>query len=205
MSLPKRRDDHHYTYADYRAWPTDERWELIDGVAYAMGPAPLRLHQKVLFQLARQAADALEGKTGEAYIAPFDVRLPKGQEQDEALDTVVQPDLSVICDPTKLDDKGCRGAPDWIVEVLSPATASRDHLTKRALYERSGVREFWLVHPTDRIATIYRQAEPRRFGPAEFIELSGHTAVSILPEIVIDWARVVGDGEEPGTVPPAQT
>ena len=192
MSLPKRRDDHRHTYADYRAWPTDERWELIDGTAYAMGPAPLRLHQKVLLQLARQAADALEGKTCEAYIAPFDVRLPKGDEQDEALDTVVQPDLSVVCDPAKLDDKGCRGAPDWIVEVLSPATASHDHLTKRAVYERCGVREFWLVHPTDRIATIYRQVEPRRFGPAEIIELSGQTAVSILPEIVVEWERVVG-------------
>lgn len=196
MPLPKRRDDRLHTYADYCAWPTGERWELIDGVAHAMGPAPLRLHQKVLLQLARQAADALEGKACEAYIAPFDVRLPKGDEQDEALDTVVQPDLSVVCDPAKLDDKGCRGAPDWIIEVLSPATASHDHLTKRTLYERAGVREFWLVHPTDRIATIYRQIEPARFGPAEIIALSGQTVVGILPAIVIEWGRVVGtEGE----------
>lgn len=196
MTLPKRRDDRRHTYADYCAWPTDERWELIDGVAYAMGPAPFRLHQKALGNIFRQAADALEGKTCEAYIAPFDVRLPKGDEQDEALDTVVQPDLSVVCDLTKLNDKGCRGAPDWIVEVLSPATASHDHVTKRALYERTGVREFWLVHPTDRIATIYRQIEPGRFGPAEIIELSGQTVVHILPEIVIEWERVVGTADE---------
>jgi Uma2 family endonuclease len=185
-----------YTYADYRNWPANESWELIDGIAHAMGPAPLRLHQKVLLQLARQVADTLEGKTCEAYIAPFDVRLPKGAENDETIDTVVQPDLSVICDPAKLDDKGCRGAPDWIVEVLSPATASYDHLTKRTLYERAGVREFWLVHPVDRIATIYRQIAPQRFGPAEFVELAGQTPVGILPDIIIDWARVVGPIEK---------
>lgn len=195
MNQPQRRDERRYTYADYCQWPAGERWELIDGIAYAMGPAPVRLHQKVLGNLFRQVADALEGKTCEAYIAPFDVRLPKGEESDEKLDTVVQPDLSVICDPAKLDDRGCRGAPDWIVEVLSPATASHDHLAKRALYERVGVREFWLVHPTDHIATIYRQIAPAQFGPAEIIALAGQTAVGILPAIVIDWVRVVGTGE----------
>lgn len=194
MNTDRRQlaDIEHYTYADYSRWPAGERWELIDGIAYAMGPAPVRLHQKVLGNLFRQAADALEGKPCEVYIAPFDVRLPKRKENDEAVDTVVQPDLSVICDPAKLDDKGCRGAPDWIVEVLSPATASHDHLAKRALYERVGVREFWLVHPVDRIATLYRQIAPERFGPAEIIELTGQTAVGILPDIVIEWARVVG-------------
>jgi Uma2 family endonuclease len=104
---------------------------------------------------------------------------------------VVQPDLSVICDPAKLDESGCRGAPDWIVEVLSPGTASYDHITKRALYERAGVREYWLIHPTDGIATIYQRQAPGRFGPAEIIELTGQTAVGILPGIVIDWARVI--------------
>lgn len=192
MTLLQRNAERRFTYADYSTWPAGERWELIDGTAYAMGPAPVRLHQKVLLQIARQVADALEGKTCEVYVTPFDVRLPKANEADDMLDSVVQPDLSVICDPAKLDDKGCRGAPDWIVEVLSPATASHDHLTKRALYERAGVREFWLVHPTDRIATLYRQVAPQRFGPAEIVELAGQTPVSILPEIVIDWARVVG-------------
>lgn len=192
MTLLPRNAERRFTYADYSTWPAGERWELIDGTAYAMGPAPVRLHQKVLGNIFRQVADALEGKTCEAYIAPFDVRLPKANEADDMLDSVVQPDLSVICDPAKLDDKGCRGAPDWIVEVLSPATASHDHLTKRVLYERAGVREFWLVHPTDRIATLYRQVAPQRFGPAEIVELAGQTPVSILPEIVIDWARVVG-------------
>jgi Uma2 family endonuclease len=205
MNQPQGRKGRRFTYADYRRWPADERWELIDGIAYAMGPAPLRWHQKVLGNIFHQVAAALEGANCEAYIAPFDVRLPgadhadaadTNEATDDALDTVVQPDLSVICDPAKLDDKGCRGAPDWIVEVLSPATASYDHITKRALYERAGVREFWLVHPTDHIATLYRQVAPERFGAAEIIDLSGHTAVSILPGVVIDWGRVTGTTEK---------
>lgn len=183
-----------YTYADYRAWNDGERWELIDGTAYAMGPAPLRIHQKLLLRLATQVAVALEGKPCEPYIAPFDVRLPKSSEADEETETVVQPDLVVVCDPGKLDDRGCRGAPDWVVEVLSPRSASHDHIRKRALYERAGVREYWLVHPVDRMATIYRH-EARGFGAPEVVEMSGTTAVGILPDIVIDWARVLGEAQ----------
>lgn len=184
-----------YTYADYRAWSDGERWELIDGTAYAMGPAPLRIHQKVLGNLYRHVGNALEGKPCEPYIAPFDVRLPKSSEADEETETVVQPDLVVICDQKKLDDKGCRGAPDWVVEVLSPRSASHDHIRKRALYERAGVREYWLVHPVDRMATIYRR-EARGFGAPEVVEMSGTTAVGILPDVVIDWARVLGEAQD---------
>ena len=192
MSLPQPQTPHRFTYADYLTWPEGERWELIDGVAYAMAPAPTRVHQKLLLALARQVADALEGSTCEVYIAPFDVRLPKGEEADEAVDTVVQPDLVVICDPAKLDDRGCRGAPDWIVEVLSPSSARHDLIRKRALYERVGVREVWFVHPVDEVATLYRQQAPGRFGPPEIIELAGETAVTCLPEVVIDWAKALG-------------
>ena len=188
MGLPQR-DTSRHTYADYLIWPDEVRYELIDGIAYAMGPAPLRIHQRVLLQLARQVADALEGKTCEAYIAPFDVRLPQAVEADAAVDTVVQPDLSVICDPAKLDERGCRGAPDWVVEVLSSATAGHDQVRKRALYERAGVREYWLVHPADRVVTIYCHTG-EGFGPARVVEAEGTLAASILPWVVIDWARV---------------
>jgi len=189
MSLALRLDTH-YTYADYLRWPEGVRYELIDGTAHAMGPAPLRIHQKVLLQIARQVADALEGKPCEPYIAPFDVRLPQADEADEQVDTVVQPDLVVVCDAAKLDERGCRGAPDWVVEVLSPASASVDHIRKRALYERAGVGEYWLVHPVDRLLTRYRRAGDR-FGGAEILPLTGSTAVEVLPDVVIDWARVL--------------
>ena len=189
MGLP-RRDIEYHTYADYCSWPDDVRYELIDGVAYAMGPAPVRRHQGMLGEIFRQVANILEGSPCRPYIAPFDVRLPKGDELDDDVDTVVQPDLVVICDRAKLDDKGCRGAPDWVVEVLSPSTAGHDQILKWALYQRVGVREYWLVHPVDRIVTIYT-LNAGSYGVPDVRELVGTLAVDVLPEIVIDWERVV--------------
>jgi len=146
----------HFTYADYCTWPDEERWELIDGEAYAMSPAPARIHQEVVVALVAQIHGALDGTACQVYVAPFDIRLPDQDEADEAIETVVQPDIAVICNPAKLDEKGCRGAPDWIIEVLSPSTAAKDQIRKRELYERHGVLEYWLVHPTDRILFVYR-------------------------------------------------
>ena len=189
MGLP-RRDVEYHTYADYCSWPDDGRYELIDGVAYAMGPAPVRRHQGILGEIFRQVANILEGSSCRPYIAPFDVRLPKKDEIDDDVDTVVQPDLVVICDRSKLDDKGCRGAPDWVVEVLSPSTAGHDQILKRALYQRVGVREYWLVHPVDRIVIIYALVGGS-YGVPDVRELVGTLAVGVLPEIVIDWGSVV--------------
>ncbi len=155
MGLPLR-DQHLHTYGEYLTWPDDLRYELIDGRAYAMSPAPTRRHQQVVGELFRQIANALQGHPCRAYVAPFDVRLPRGDEADEAIDTVVQPDIAVFCDRSRLDERGARGAPDWIIEVLSPGTASHDQLLKRDLYERHGVSEYWLVHPGDRLVTVYR-------------------------------------------------
>ena len=194
MGLP-RRDIEHHTYADYCSWPDDARYELIDGVAYAMGPAPVRRHQGILGELFRQVANVLEGSPCRPYIAPFDVRLPKAGEDDNEVDTVVQPDLVVVCDRSKLDDKGCRGAPDWVVEVLSPSTAGHDQILKRALYQRVGVREYWLVHPVDRIVTIYTLKDGT-YGVPDMRELVDTLAVGVLPEIVIDWNRVVKELED---------
>jgi Uma2 family endonuclease len=185
-----RRDFVHHTYADYLQWPEEARYELIDGQAFAMAPAPTRRHQEVVGELFRQIANALEDSPCRPYIAPFDVRLPRADERDEEIDTVVQPDLSVICAKDRLDERGCRGAPDWIIEVLSPATAGHDQIVKRAIYERAGVREYWLVHPTDRIVTIYL-LENGAYGKPAVYELQGTTAAVTLPQVVIDWARVL--------------
>ena len=155
-----------------------------------MGPAPVRRHQGILGEVFRQVANILEGSPCRPYIAPFDVRLPKADEIDNDVDTVVQPDLVVICDRAKLDDKGCRGAPDWVVEVLSPSTAGHDQILKRALYQRVGVREYWLVHPGDRLVTIYT-LNAGSYGVPDVRELAGTLAVGVLPEIVIDWERAV--------------
>ncbi len=196
MGLPQR-DTQHYTYADYLAWPEDVRYELIDGVAYAMAPAPVRVHQLVVTELTRQVGNALHNNPCQVYVAPIDVRLPKADEADDRVNTVVQPDLLVVCDENKLDDRGVRGAPDWIVEVLSPATAGHDQIVKLALYERAGVAEYWLVHPTDRIVTIYRLREGA-YGRPDIHELSGSLPVGVLPEVVIDWGELPPPISTPG-------
>src|SRR5215469_7210461 len=114
MTLP-RRDALHHTYADYLTWLDDQREELIDGIAYVKEPpAPTRSHQEIVGELYHQVRLALKGKPSRTYIAPFDVRLPKAEEADDRIDTVVQPDVLVVCELNKLDDRGMRGAPDWI-------------------------------------------------------------------------------------------
>lgn len=151
-----------YTYGDYRQWQGDERFELIDGEAVLMSPAPRIRHQRVLGTLYRQIADFLDVSPCEVLLAPVDVRLPKAGEPDDEVTTVVQPDLVVVCDSTRIDDLGVRGAPDLVVEILSPATTGRDEILKRDLYERSGVREYWLIDPETWTLRIYR-LEDRRF------------------------------------------
>lgn len=189
MGLPLK-DHQHHTYADYLTWPEEERYELIDGVAYAMTPAPGRRHQEIVGEIFRQIADALDDHPGRVYVAPFDVRLPGGSEADEAIDTVVQPDLSVICDAAKLDDRGCRGAPEWVMEVISPSTASHDQVRKRDIYERAGVRELWLVHPIDGIVSIY-VLTAGGYGKPRVTELEGCLPSVVLPQVEIHWARVL--------------
>lgn len=191
MALAQRDHDLH-TYADYLAWPEDVRYELIDGVAYAMAPpAPTLEHQDFAGEIYRQLANALQGKPCRAFVAPLDVRLPKADEADGHIDTVVQPDVLVVCQPGKLDRRGVRGAPDLAVEVLSPSTAGHDHVRKRRVYERAGVREYWLVHPTDRIVTVYR-LENGEFGKPDVFELSSETPVGVLPGISIAWDDLIG-------------
>jgi len=190
MPLSQRDTDYH-TYADYLTWPDEVRYELIDGMAWMMAPAPTLDHQEVAGDIYFQLRQALQNRPCRPFIAPVDVRLPKGDEEDARIDTLVQPDVLVVCDPDKLDRRGVRGAPDLVVEVLSPGTASHDHVRKRQVYERAGVREYWLVHPVDRMVTIYRLDEGV-FGKPEVGELIGETPVGILPGVVIAWDALSG-------------
>jgi Uma2 family endonuclease len=179
-----------YTYGDYAKWPDEERWELIDGVPYNMSPAPSRTHQRILGDLHRQIANYLIGKTCEVYIAPFDVRLPKGNEKDEQIDTVVQPDLVVVCDREKLDERGCKGAPDLVIEVLSPYTAGKDMKIKLALYERVGVREYWIVDPVNKTVQVYQLEIEGRYGrPGIYTDID-HIKVGLFPDLEIELSSV---------------
>lgn len=145
-----------YTYADYLTWQFSERIELIKGWIYKMSPAPRRLHQKVEGNLFLKIGANFEHKKCEVYQSPFDVRLLKNKGQsDKEITTVVQPDICVICDLDKLDDRGCVGAPDLIVEVLSPSTMRKDYYDKFNLYQENGVHEYWLVNPEGKSLQIF--------------------------------------------------
>lgn len=170
MGNPALAPREHYTYRQYRTWPDSERWELIEGQAWSMSPAPLRRHQKLSHVFARDLGAFLKGKPCEAYEAPFDVILPDGDESDDEADTVVQPDIVVYCDKSKLTESGARGAPDLVVEILSPSTSRRDQREKFNLYEKHGVREYWIVDPGNRAIQVYRRNSSGHFDDGELRE-----------------------------------
>ena len=144
-----------YTYADYLTWRFQERVELIKGWIYKMSPAPKRLHQEVEGNLHIELGNYFKKKSCKLYESPFDVRLIKKGKNDKEISTVVQPDICVICDPEKLDDRGCIGAPDLIVEVLSTSTMKKDYNEKFNLYQENEVKEYWLVNPEGRSLQIF--------------------------------------------------
>jgi len=156
MTLPAGKfEEEKFTYADYLTWPDEQRCEIIDGVVYDMSPAPSTAHQELLLDLAYSIKSFIGDKPCKIFVAPFDVRLAEAGETARSCSNVVQPDISVICDLDKIDEKGCVGAPDWVIEILSPSTSSKDQVKKRYLYEKHGVKEFWLIHPIERTATLY--------------------------------------------------
>ncbi len=190
VARSKREKKRRYSYADYCSWPEERRCELIDGEIYDMN-APLRVHQEVLLEFLLIFGTFFKGKQCKVYPAPFDVRLTHRSKNDNEIFTVVQPDISVICDHDKLDDKGCIGAPDLVVEILSPSSASYDQIKKRSLYEKVGVREFWLVHPTDMLVTI-QTLEGSAYGRSEVYDRSLKATSAIFPGLEVDLAEVFG-------------
>lgn len=145
-----------YTYADYLTWELKERVELIKGWLYKMSPAPSRKHQRVVSIVFNQMFNFLEQKNCHVYTAPFDVRLVKNKgRKDKQIDTIVQPDICVICDQTKLDARGCSGSPDLIVEILSPSTGKKDYNEKYFLYEENKVKEYWIINPDAESVEIF--------------------------------------------------
>ena len=153
MALPAEKM--RYTFADVLAWEEKERFEVIEGKTVMMAP-PSRVHQEVSGALFAQIYNFLEGKKCRVYAAPFGVRLfEEDGDAPEDVDTVVEPDITVVCDSDKLDDHGCKGAPDLVIEILSPSTLRHDRLVKLDLYQRAGVREYWIVDPKNRAVQVF--------------------------------------------------
>lgn len=146
-----------YSYADYLTWMDDVRRELFDGFIKLMTPAPSRKHQGISVNLSGLLRNYLVHKTCKVYHAPSDVRLPKVKtnKSDQEIYTVVQPDLYVVCDLSKLDDRGCLGAPDLIIEIISPKNSQRDTKDKFEIYQSHGVPEYWIVSPNDETVTVF--------------------------------------------------
>ncbi len=193
-----------FTYADYLGWSDDKRWELIDGVAYDMTPAPGVPHQRAVVELGRQLANSLEGKPCEVFVAPTDICLPGGERAEAEISTVVQPDVFVVCDPMKIEDRGIRGAPDFIIEVASPSTASKDQIVKADLYERHGVREYWVLSLPDRLLTIRVLGAEGRFAAPRFVEARGRVAASALPGLELELDPVFERPAGPDRVRPGR-
>lgn len=183
-----------YSYTDYLTWQFDEMVELIKGKIFKMSPAPSRQHQEISKNLVVAIDLFLKGKTCKVYHAPFDVRLPlpTSSKDKDIIYTVVQPDISVICDTSKLDQQGCNGAPDWIIEILSPATSKKDLTEKFDIYEKAGVQEYWVVHPTDGTVIpyrlnaqgVYENMRKTPFAKGEII------AVGIFEDLTIDLEEI---------------
>jgi Uma2 family endonuclease len=184
LDLKKR-----YTYADYLTWLDDQSRELINGFIKKMSPAPRTRHARVNSTIFGNLWNIIRENKGrcEVFTAPFDVRLPRnGETADDKIDTVVQPDICVVCDLSKLDERGCCGAPDMIVEILSPSTLKKDVTEKFDLYEASGVKEYWIVHPMDKVIDVFLLQEDGKYGEATTYEWEGKVPVHIFNNHPID-------------------
>lgn len=154
---------HTYTYADYLQWQFEERLELFRGKIFKLS-APNTIHQVISRNLFVPIANFLKNKECQVFSAPFDVRLPvKNRKNDNEVTTVVQPDICVICDKTKLDTRGCCGAPDLIVEILSPGNSKKEIKLKYELYEEAGVKEYWIVNPEEENIVVFILNEEGKF------------------------------------------
>lgn len=191
MALPaeKRR----YTFADALEWEEGEQAEIIDGEVLLFS-TPSSRHQDISVELTRQFANYLEGKQCKVYHAPFGVRLfEQDGDSPEDVDTVVQPDLSVVCDRDKIDKYGCKGAPDLVVEILSPSTQRHDRLVKLNLYQRAGVREYWIVDPDNQTVQVMLLGENGALHLHEVYGRGDVAKVNVLEGCFIELSKVFAE------------
>jgi Uma2 family endonuclease len=182
-----------YSYANYLTWFFNERVELIRGKVIKMSPAPSTLHQEISANIFSVIYNHLKGKSCKVYYAPFDVRFTKESIADNDIYTVLQPDICVICDPEKIDSKGCIGAPDIVIEILSPGNNKVELLHKYGIYEEFGVKEYWLVSPGDKTLLKYTLDVKGKYQPSKLFTLSEKVYSEVLPGFELDLDGVFGD------------
>ena len=170
-----------YTYADYLTWQFNERVELIKGWLHKMTPAPKRKHQRISAEVEFLLMGFIkkENLDCNVYYAPFDVRLIKNKTKSSEIYSVVQPDICVVCDKSKLDEYGCLGAPDMIIEILSPSTSKKDYNEKFHLYEENGVKEYWIINPDAESVEVFVLENEKYFSRGVYNKLDGSTHVDV--------------------------
>jgi Uma2 family endonuclease len=190
MAMSIRENKKSFTYSDYLKWPDTERWEIIDGEPYSISPAPSRLHQEIVGEIFLQVGSYLRGKSCRAYVAPFDVVLIDENVTREGSKNIVQPDITIVCDKEKLDDKGCNGSPDMIIEVVSPSTASLDYVKKLNLYEKYLIKEYWIVNPKNNNIFVYKLDENGQYSEVKVYNIKDKVQVWIFKELLIDLSNI---------------
>lgn len=179
-----------FCYRDYASWPESVHGELIEGEFFAQA-APSPSHQRISMQLSVQLGTQLKGRRCQPYAAPIDVLLKRGDEaSDDDAGTVLQPDLLIVCDPARITSRYLRGAPEFVLEILSPTTARHDQVRKLRLYEQHGVQEFWTLDPDTRVLMVYTQDSPNHYGPTQVFEATGKTALTVVDDVIVDWDEV---------------
>lgn len=182
--MPLQKQAQKYTYADYLKWDEGERWEILDGIAY-MQAAPSRVRQEVTGELYRQFANYLQDKKCKVYHAPFCVRLDIKKDNSD-IKNVVEPDITIVCDTSKLDERGCMGSPDMIIEVLSPSNGKQDRVYKFNKYEKAGVKIYWIVEPDHSLVSVFSLQSNGRYGRPAMYTYEDKIKVSIFPNLEID-------------------
>lgn len=185
--------DKTYTYDDYLKWTFDDRLELIKGYIFKMSPAPAEFHQRISVIVGNELYNFLKGKPCNLYMAPFDVRLVKKTIDDKQITTVVQPDICVICDLKKIDKKGCLGAPDIVVEILSPGNNKVELQNKYEVYEEAGVKEYWIIQPEEKTFFKYVLDESGQYQPTRLLTLGDEVTSTILPGFALNLDEVFAD------------
>ena len=188
-SLSQLDENQTYTYGDYLLWQLKESVELIRGKVFRMSPAPNLVHQRIAGELTAQFVTFFRGKRCQVFPAPFDVRLPTPTGKSDP-STVVQPDLCVVCDLQKLDQQGCNGAPDLIIEILSPGNSNKEMREKFEVYEESGVREYWLVNPTEKAVFVYLLNDEGAFIGLQPLTEEQTAIPHLFPDLHIDLKEV---------------